>query len=44
MKANPNKCYLIASCDNEMNIGVNNYNRTNNKYEKVLVIKIVHKL
>ena len=34
MKANPNKRYLIASCNNEMSIGVNNYNRTGNEYEK----------
>ena len=35
MKANPNKCHLIASWDNEINI--------NNKYEKLLVIKIAHR-
>ena len=43
MKTNPNKCDN-ASCDNEMSIGVNNYNRTNNKCEKLIVTKIVHNL
>ena len=36
MKSNSNKCHLIASCDNEMSIGVNTYNPTNNQCEKLL--------
>ena len=44
MKANPDKCHLVGSCDNEISICVNNYSITNNKCEKLLVIKIAHKL
>ena len=39
MKANPNKCHLIASCDTE---NFSNYN-INKKYEKLLVMKIAHR-
>ena len=44
MKANPDKCHLIASCRNEMNICVNNYNKTNGKREKLSGIKTDHML
>ena len=44
MKVNPDKCHLIASCDDEMSIYVNNYNKTNSKCEKLLGNKTDHKL
>ena len=44
MKANPDKCHLIDSCDDERNIYVNNYNKTNSKCEKLLDNKTDHKL
>ena len=45
-QTNPNldKCHLIAGCDNETSICVNNYSIRNNKCEKILVLKIAHKL
>ena len=44
MKLNPDKCHLVASCDDEMSIYVNNYNKTNSKCENHLGNKIDHRL
>ena len=47
MQANPDKCHIITSCDNETSICLNNYNITNVTWEnvtweKMLGIKIDH--
>ena len=44
MKLNPDKYHLVASCDDEMGIYVNNYNKTNSKCENHLGNKIDHRL
>ena len=35
MKANADKCHLVASCNNELSICVKNYNITNSKCKKL---------
>ena len=44
MKANPDKCHLITSESKDLVINVENNQITNNKSEKLLRIKAVHKL
>ena len=44
MKANPDKCHLITSCDNETSVCLNNYNIANGKWEELLGIKFDHML
>ena len=44
MKANPGKYNLIATCDNEKIICVNNYNIANRQFGKLLIVNINHKL
>ena len=44
MKANPDKCHLLTSSSDKVNICMNNYNIKSSKYEKRLGIKIDNKL
>ena len=44
MKANPDKCHLLTSSSDKVNICMNNYNIKSSKYEKRSGIKIDNKL
>ena len=44
MKANPEKCHFITSESKDLLINVENNQITNSKWEKLLGIKIDHKL
>ena len=44
MKANPDKCHLLASSSDKVSICVDNYNIKSSKCEKLLDIKIDNKL
>ena len=44
MKANPSKCHFLTSESKDLVINVENNQITNNKSEKLLRIKAVHKL
>ena len=44
MKSNADKCYLLVSVSNKVNVRIDNFDTSNSKCEKLLGVKLDNKL